>query len=72
MKQEKKKGCWICENMKDFHMPESIVESAKRGDLILFAGAGVSTEAKGLLPTTLYETIRHEIGEKILTFLFLN
>lgn len=64
MKQEKKKGCWICENMKDFHMPESIVESAKRGDLILFAGAGVSTEAKGLLPTTLYETIRHEIGEK--------
>lgn len=42
-------------------MPSDIVEAAKRGDLVLFAGAGVSTEKQLVLPTTLYEDIRQEL-----------
>jgi hypothetical protein len=33
------------------------------GKIVLFAGAGVSTEAKGVMPNTFYNQIRHILGE---------
>jgi hypothetical protein len=33
------------------------------GKIVLFAGAGVSTEAKGVMPNTFYNEIRHILGE---------
>jgi hypothetical protein len=54
--------CEICKNSKGFDLPPTIADSFIKGEVVLFVGAGVSTEAKGLLPHTFYEEISHAIG----------
>lgn len=53
--------CIICSNNLPFEMPNEIIESLIKGDLVLFAGAGISTETKSIFKTTLYEDILQEL-----------
>lgn len=38
--------CAICSQNKPFDIPEEIVDAAIKGDLVVFCGAGISTEGK--------------------------
>ncbi len=49
--------CDMCKNYTPFEMPVDIVESACLGDLVLFCGAGISTESKKILPHSFYMEI---------------
>lgn len=53
--------CEICKRKKPFKFPSEIVEAYKKGQLIIFAGAGISTERKGVFPTSFYEDRKIEI-----------
>lgn len=55
--------CEVCKNNKPFEMPEELISAAANGDLVLFCGAGISTEGKGVLPWSFYNTIQEELGE---------
>ena len=43
-------------------MNKDIIEAAQKGKLVLFVGAGVSTEGKNVFPRSFYEVIRSEMG----------
>jgi hypothetical protein len=53
--------CIWCENARPFDMPAPLVRACLDGDLVVFAGAGVSTEQRTVLPFTFYEDIRAEV-----------
>lgn len=57
-------NCAICQNNLPFTMPNEIINAAKQGDLVLFCGAGISTEKKGVMPYSFYTSIREELGVK--------
>lgn len=44
-----------------FELPEEIIEAAIEGNLVLFCGAGISTEGKTVLPYSFYESIKNEL-----------
>lgn len=52
----------ICKNHKPFEMPEEIIDSAIKGKLTIFAGAGISTENNSVLPFTFYDEIKGEMN----------
>ena len=54
--------CAICQNNLPFKIPDEIIDAAKRGDLVLFCGAGISTEKRSVLPYSFYTSIREELG----------
>lgn len=54
------KNCSICKNYTDFKIPEQIIDSIH--EVVLFVGAGVSTENKSILPNTFYDIICEEIN----------
>jgi hypothetical protein len=54
--------CAVCKNNKKFDLPVVVADAFIKGDIILFVGAGVSTEAPDIMPHTFYEEICHEIG----------
>ena len=54
--------CSICENNREFVLPEEIIAAAQNENLVLFCGAGISTEGKGVMPTSLYEDVRNELN----------
>lgn len=54
--------CAICKDNKPFDMPKEIVEAAIKGDLVLFCGAGISTESKNVLPHSFYTSIKSELS----------
>lgn len=64
--------CALCKNNKPFDFPKEIVEAAVNDDLVLFCGAGISTEGKTVLPDSFYSTIRNEIGLEDNTIPFSN
>jgi SIR2-like domain len=43
-------------------MPERIVDACLKNDLVVFAGAGVSTESRLVLPWTIYSEAAAEVG----------
>ena len=43
-------------------MPDEIVDAAVNGELVLFCGAGISTEGKNVLPFSFYTSIQEELG----------
>lgn len=53
------KDCIVCKNYKEFELPRIISESIH--DVVLFVGAGISTESKIAFPDTFYETICREL-----------
>ena len=54
--------CAICKSNKPFEMPNEIVEAAIEGNLVLFCGAGISTESKNVLPYSFYTSIKSELS----------
>ena len=65
MKEEEHKKeckCAFCGN-DDFEVPTDVIEAIKKEDLVIFAGAGVSTEGKNVYKTTLYSEINDELNE---------
>ena len=54
--------CAICKNNKPFELPDEIIEAAIKGELVLFCGAGISTEGKNVLPFSFYSSIQEELG----------
>ncbi len=53
--------CEICKRNKDFLMPSQLVDAVKKGNLVVFAGGGISTEDRVVLPRTFHESIADEI-----------
>jgi len=55
-------SCDCCKNYIDFEIPDDIKESLSKGNLVIFAGGGISTEKAGLFPYSFYEGICDELG----------
>jgi NAD-dependent SIR2 family protein deacetylase len=49
--------CQYCRLRKPFTLPEAVVADCHAGRLAIFAGAGISTEGRGVLPRTFYQDI---------------
>ena len=50
----------FCQNCHEFDLPESLIGELISNRVVLFAGAGISTEDKSVFPYTFYEEIRSE------------
>ena len=61
-KHNKECKCAFCGN-NDFEVPEAIIDAVKEENIVIFAGAGISTEGKNVYKTTLYTDINDELGE---------
>jgi hypothetical protein len=59
---DEKSGCIYCRHQHPFEMPDRVVEACLKYDLVVFAGAGVSTESSYVLPSTLYSTAAADVG----------
>ncbi len=53
--------CEICRDQLPFDMPAELIESITKGDIVLFAGAGISTESSQIFKETLYEDILYDL-----------
>ena len=54
--------CELCKLRKPFVLPDEIVNATENHRLVIFAGAGISTEARGVFKLTLYEEVRRELN----------
>ena len=55
-------NCEMCKYNYKFEMPHEIIEALENGNLVIFAGAGVSTESKNVFGMTLYKEVLSELG----------
>ena len=55
-------ACEICKNRNDFSLPEHLKRKLYSRDLVVFAGAGISTENRAVFPYTLYDDVKAELG----------
>lgn len=53
-------GCVVCEAETPFDLPDELVQAVGRREVILFAGAGVSTESSLVDELTFYDDIRSD------------
>jgi len=53
--------CVFCRDFHEFELPASLIGELLSGNIVLFAGAGISTEDKKVFPYTFYEDIRREL-----------
>ena len=53
-------NCQSCRHNLDFDLPKRLVDEIAQGNVVLFAGAGICTEAEGVYPCSLYDEIRDE------------
>jgi hypothetical protein len=58
---EAEPGCIHCSLDFDFELPQRIVDAAKSDQLVIFAGAGISTEVPAVFPTTVYDMARNRL-----------
>lgn len=49
--------CYMCSTYQKFEMPNEIIESVKNKELVIFCGAGISTESNTVWPTSFYTDI---------------
>lgn len=56
--------CAICKGNKPFEFPQEIIEAAANEELVLFCGAGISTEGNNVLPFSFYSAIKTELNIK--------
>lgn len=56
--------CQICSFSKEFDIPSELIEDIINRKVVLFCGAGISTESKLVLKTSFYQSIREELGIK--------
>lgn len=54
--------CELCKHNKEFDIPEDLIKALLRGELVIFAGAGVSTEKSDAFPVSLYEDVAQELS----------
>lgn len=54
-------NCSMCKDYKPFDMPEEIINEAIDGNLVVFCGAGISTESKKVLPYTFYKSVQDDL-----------
>jgi NAD-dependent SIR2 family protein deacetylase len=54
-------ACLHCGLDYQFDLPQEIVDAAHSRDLVVFAGAGISTEVPSVFPETVYEMVREKI-----------
>ena len=54
--------CEFCKNKLPFDLPQEIIEATINGDLVLFVGAGISTETKNVFKETLYEDVALDLN----------
>ncbi len=54
--------CAFCGN-NNFEIPSDIIKAIKDDNIVIFAGAGISTEGKNVYKSTLYSEINDELGE---------
>jgi hypothetical protein len=54
--------CEICKRNKDFVLPSQLIDAVKKGNLVVFAGGGISTEDRAVMRTTFYESVANEIS----------
>jgi len=57
--------CVFCKRKKEFGIPSELADRFVSGKVVLFAGAGISTEAKGVAPNTFYQTIEYILGDGV-------
>lgn len=62
--------CVICKNNKPFNFPKEIIDAVIDGELVLFCGAGISTEGENVLPSSFYTSIQEELDTKDATIPF--
>jgi len=55
-------GCEYCKRKIPFEIPREVIDACEHGKLVIFAGAGVSTEKKGGFPFAFYDDIKQELG----------
>jgi len=55
--------CAICKHDHDFDMPEDVLDAARTNRLVVFAGAGISTEVPTVMPYTFYDEIARQLGK---------
>ncbi len=55
-------GCENCALNRPFDLPPEIVNASRIGNLVIFAGAGVSTEGRNLFSSSFYEQIKRELN----------
>lgn len=53
--------CAICKDNKPFNLPQEIIDAAVNNELVLFCGAGISTESKAVLPFSFYTSVKEEL-----------
>lgn len=56
--------CPQCAIDRDFDMPEALLDSCLKGDMVIFAGAGISTEAPWIVDVPLYLKVIAEAEKK--------
>ena len=55
--------CEFCRDKLPFNIPKDIIDSLINRNLVLFAGAGISTETKTVFKETLYEYVFLDLNE---------
>jgi hypothetical protein len=53
--------CFFCSKKLPFDLDEQLFESFKTGNLVLFAGSGISTERPGVFLSSLYEDVCEDL-----------
>lgn len=59
--------CVLCKNDADFTIHDELLEELLSGSVTIFAGAGVSTESKLVLPENFYQDVARELSESDLS-----
>jgi NAD-dependent SIR2 family protein deacetylase len=54
-------SCAFCKNNLPFTLPQEVIDATMSGDLVVFAGAGISTESSMVFRRTFYEEIKLDL-----------
>lgn len=57
-------ACEICAANRDFEIPMELIDDFKKGNVVIFAGAGISTETKLIKSYSFYDEILNDIGKR--------
>ena len=55
--------CVLCKDKLPFRMPVKLLDAVRTGNLVLFAGAGISTERNNVYPYSFYQEVASELGK---------
>jgi NAD-dependent SIR2 family protein deacetylase len=55
-------NCELCQNNRPFEIPPDLYNALKRGKLVIFAGAGISTESSNVYTYSLNDELINDLG----------